>query len=503
MSALPVGVVLLLLQDADDLGSFRIVDANVAAAQVSGASTEMFLGKTLADFPEILKTKIPAEMLAALQTGRARNLGELQYSDDRIRHGIYSLRIFPLSRSLVGAVIENVTDRKMAEQALRESEERLRLLVQGVKEYAIFHLDATGHVASWNAGAQRLKGYSAKEIVGKHFSIFYPGEDVKAGKPLRVLVEAAEKGQYEEDGWRIRKDGSRFWANVVITALRDSRGTLQGFSKLTRDVSERREKLEALKKAKEELERRIEQRAAALTKVNQELRLEIGERKRAEEQLRASLDKLRALGARLQTVREEERKHVAREIHDQLGQTCTAIKMDLALISHRTAKPQAKLRKKIRATIQLVDEMILTLRRIASELRPRTLDDLGLPSALEWQAQDFERRTGIRCSLSLPAQTLPLDSEQSTGIFRIFQESLTNVARHAHATSVEARLETRGGQASLQIRDNGRGFDVENAQEGGSLGLVGMQERAYLLNGELKIESDPRTGTILTLRIPL
>jgi signal transduction histidine kinase len=237
--------------------------------------------------------------------------------------------------------------------------------------------------------------------------------------------------------------------------------------------------------------------------VNQELRTEIAERERAEEQFKSSLDLLRALAARLQSVREEERTSIAREIHDELGQACTAIKMDLALIGRKATKGQTHLRAKVDSAIRLVDAMIGTLRRIASELRPRTLDDLGLTAALEWQAQEFESRAGIRCHVTLPQEPLDLDSERSTAIFRIFQESLTNVARHAHATRVEARLEREADQLLFQVHDNGRGFDPEEAKARRALGLVGMQERALLLNGELKVEGVPGAGTTLTLRIPL
>jgi signal transduction histidine kinase len=147
--------------------------------------------------------------------------------------------------------------------------------------------------------------------------------------------------------------------------------------------------------------------------------------------------------------------------------------------------------------------MIVTLRRIGSELRPRTLDDLGLMAALEWQSQEFESRTGIPCRVALPQEPLVLDAELSTAIFRIFQESLTNVVRHAQATRVEARLEREADQLVFQVRDNGRGFDPEEVKARRSLGLVGMQERALLLKGEFKVEGVPGAGTTVTLRIPL
>src|SRR5467141_1366961 len=500
---LPVGVVLLLLEDPSDVKAFRIVDANQAAAEITGSSSQTLLGRTLADFTKLLETPMPGQWLEALRSGKALNFGDISYGDDLIRKGVYSVRVFPLSSNFLGVAFEDVTDRKLAEQILRDSEERFRLLVKGVQEYAIFQLDPMGHVVSWNAGAERLKGYGSEEVIGKHFSVFYPQEDQMNNKPQGLLAKAARYGQSEDEGWRIRKDGSRFWANVVVTALRDPKENLLGFAKLTRDMTERREKEEALTKAKELLELRVEQRTAVLTRVNQELRTEIAERQHAEEQLRTSLDQLRALTARLQSVREEERTSISREIHDELGQACTAIKMDLALIGRRLTKRQTQVRSKVDSAIQLVDSTIATLRRIASELRPRTLDDLGLPAALESQAQEFESRTGIHCSVTLPQEPFSLDADRSTTIFRIFQESLTNVARHAHATRVEALLKMKNDRIIFQVIDNGSGFDPAEAKTRKSLGLVGMQERALLLNGDLKIEGAPGAGTTMTLRIPL
>jgi PAS domain S-box-containing protein len=500
---LPIGVVLLLMEDPSNIKTFRIVDANRAAAAIIRSTTEELLGRTLADFPKLLEGRIPSGWFKTLRTGEARNLGEISYGDERIRDGVYSVGVFPLSSNFLGVAFEDVTDRKRGERILRDSEERFRLVVEGVREYAIFQLDPTGHVVSWNTGAARLKGYTSEEIIGKHFSVFYPQEDLRDEKPQSLLAKAARHGQSEDEGWRIRKDGSRFWANVIITALREPKGKLLGFAKLTRDTTEKREKEEALTKANELLELRVEQRTTVLTRVNQELRTGIAERERAEKQLRTSLDQLRALAARLQSVREEERTSIAREIHDELGQACTAIKMDLALIGRKLTKKQGQLQAKVGSAIQVVDSMIVTLRRIASELRPRTLDDLGLPAALESQAQEFENRTGIRCRVTFPQEPLALDADRSTAIFRIFQESLTNVARHAHATRVEARLERQKDKLIFQVFDNGRGFDPAQTKERKSLGLVGMQERALLLNGDLKVEGRPGAGTTLTLTIPL
>jgi PAS domain S-box-containing protein len=206
-----------------------------------------------------------------------------------------------------------MTDRKHPKRAFLESEERLRLLIEGVREYAIFQLDPLGHILSWNAGAERMKSYRTDEVLGKHFSIFYDPVDAQSGRPEHNLAQAAQEGECKGEGWRIRKDGSRFWASVVITALRDPNGNVRGFVKITRDMTERRAREVTLEEAKEALELRVEQRAAVLVKVNLELRQEIAERERVEGELRKSLEQLRALAARLQLVREEERTLVARE----------------------------------------------------------------------------------------------------------------------------------------------------------------------------------------------
>ncbi len=503
LKRLPTAVILLLLEDPSHAQTFRIVDVNQAAAAITGLSPRALLGKTFADFPGILETPVPGQLIAALRSGQDRNLGEVSYGESAEPKRVYSLRVFPLSQKFLGVAIEDINDRIQSERTLRTSEERFRLLVEGVREYAIFQLDTEGNVASWNAGAQRLKGYESAEIIGKHFSIFYPLEAQLSDEPRRMLANAVRHGQCEDEGWRVRKDGSRFWANVVVTALRDSNGQLLGFAKLARDTTEHRERADALAKTTELLELRVEQRTAVLTRVNHELRSEIAERQRAEQQLTNSRDQLRALAARLQKVREEERTYIAREIHDELGQVCTAIKMDLSLIGNKLTARHSQLREKVATATQLVDGMIVTLRRIASELRPTTLDDLGLQAALEAHAQEFESRTGIRCSVSLPPEPITLDKDRSTTIFRIFQESLTNVARHAHATRVDAQFRHERDRLVFQIVDNGTGFDAETAKGGKSLGLIGMQERALLLGGDFKTEGTPGVGTTVTLTLPL
>jgi PAS domain S-box-containing protein len=234
-----------------------------------------------------------------------------------------------------------------------------------------------------------------------------------------------------------------------------------------------------------------------------ELEQRVSERKRAEARLRESREQLRNLAARLQSVREEERAHIAREIHDELGQSLTGLKMDLAWLASRLPEDQPWLREKPQDMRRLIDATIQTVRKIATELRPGILDDLGLTAAIEWQAQEFQARTGIACEFISRLEEFPLERDRSTAIFRIFQETLTNVARHAQATRVSVSLRAHNGSLVLEVRDNGKGVTAEELADPQSLGLLGMRERALLFGGEVSISGQPGAGTTVTAQIPL
>ncbi len=226
------------------------------------------------------------------------------------------------------------------------------------------------------------------------------------------------------------------------------------------------------------------------------------ERKTVEARLRKSREDLRALAARLQSVREEERTLLAREIHDEFSGTLAELKMDLSLISSRIDPKEAVITQKIGTMNALIDSTLDSVRNVAARLRPGVLDDLGLIAAIEWQARDFQKRFGIQCELNLEPEELCLKREQATAIFRIFQETLTNVARHAKATTVWITLKEQPGQLTLSVRDDGRGISEEEIFSSTSLGLLGMRERALVFGGEVLITSAPREGTTVTLKMP-
>jgi PAS domain S-box-containing protein len=223
----------------------------------------------------------------------------------------------------------------------------------------------------------------------------------------------------------------------------------------------------------------------------------------AEVTLTESYERLRALAANLEAVREEERIQIARELHDQLGQALTAMKFDLAWLTDRLVQKDATLAHKAKAVTAQMDTMIKTVRRIATELRPGMLDDLGLAASIEWLARDFEKRTGIVCQVSVSSPDWPVPRAPSLALFRIFQEALTNVVRHAGAHSIAVQLAATPEALTLQIHDDGRGIQTGQISGLHSLGLLGMRERARRLGGIFNIQGVPGDGTIVTVSIPL
>ncbi len=283
-------------------------------------------------------------------------------------------------------------------------------------------------------------------------------------------------------------------ANVLFNGLRRSlqveRLVTSRTAELTKAVAQRTLAEQAVRKARDELELKVQERTVELSAAN--------------ERLKAYYERVRQMALRLQTVREDERTGIARELHDALGQLLTGLKMDLVWVGGKLFSEQSSEREQLSAMTKLVDQMVETVQRISSELRPRLLDDFGLFEAIRWQGQEFQRRTAIHCVTRIETDQLALDPACSISLFRILQEALTNVARHAKATEVVIRLAQEPGTIILEIGDDGQGITVEQLESKGSLGLLGMQERALLIQGELAIAAGPRgRGTVISIRVPV
>jgi signal transduction histidine kinase len=264
----------------------------------------------------------------------------------------------------------------------------------------------------------------------------------------------------------------------------------------------------SIRRLNEELEERIEARSRELAATNHDLKMEIAERKEVENKLGISLGRLRALSARLESLREEERIRIAREIHDELGQSLTGLKMDLLWMERKLSElsdspVNNSLLDRVVGTTELVDAVIATVQQIAADLRPGVLDKLGLGPALQYETRCFHERTGILCEVRLSETETILSMELATALFRIFQESLTNVARHARARKVEVDLRAEAGSVILSVQDDGEGMTEADIASPESLGLLGMKERAELLGGGIVFQPNPnQQGTVVMVRIP-
>jgi len=241
----------------------------------------------------------------------------------------------------------------------------------------------------------------------------------------------------------------------------------------------------------------------AFNEMASELERKESQRQAAVDQLKISREELRSLSLHLQTAIEQERTRIAREIHDILGQELTALKMDLSWLAKRLTHEETLLLGKSKSMAALIDRTIEDVQRISSELRPGILDDLGLTAAIEWQAEEFQRRTGIHCVVKYNREDIALGKGLSTTIFRIFQEALTNVMRHANATEVSVRLEQQNDEITLEVMDNGKGIPQARISDHNSLGLIGIRERVRFWHGQVDITGWPNKGTRVSVRIPL
>ena len=498
---------------------------------------------------------------------------------------------------MVGAMTD-MTDQRRLERARRESDERFRFMVEGVKDYAIFMLDPAGKIVNWNSGAQKMTGYTASEVLGKHFALFFPNAEVRQNKPQRLLEAAAAEGQFEEEAWRVRKDRTQYWADVLVTAVYDETNNLRGFANVVRDITERKYAEEVLRASEERTRLIVESAHDAFVSMdangittdwNQRaekilgwqaseaigrpmgnfvimpawlgldgtwprngalpsntrfetqavhcdghsfpvevsitlIRLnsasadsagymfsaflhDITERKRAEAMLRQ-------LPGEILRAQELERKRVARELHDSVGQFLTLVKIRIQSVE-QMLQPSAQSLQPSSAAVyeatvkarELLGNSIEEVRRIAHNLVPSELEDLGLVAALRNLCTEFSGQSNLKIKLHYSNIPDELPSELKLSVFRIVQEALTNIVKHSGATRAEVNLVGTPSRIQTTIRDNGNGFSAAQHRSvksnASSMGLANMDQRAAFCGGTVKIETAPRLGTTLTVDIPI
>ena len=359
--------------------------------------------------------------------------------------------------------------RRQAEEAQRLSQQRFESVALATTD-AIWDLNLETKMVWWSEGIQQLFGYRPEDVS--------PNVDW-----WRERLHPEDKDRVSRELERVADSGGRTWAGHYRFRRQDgSYASVLDRGYIIHDAAGKPVRV-----------------VGGIT--------DISERRRAEEALESSRRQLRALTARLQSGREEERATVAREIHDELGQVLTAIKMNLdwlerKLDEHAAAPALNPLLERVVESAEMTDSAIKSVQRIATELRPGALDNLGLAEALLQEANRFQQRSGVACEMDLPAGPLNLPTQVATAVFRVFQEALTNIGRHAKATVVRVSLKADGEQLVLQVEDNGEGIRPEATSDSRSLGLLGMRERASVLGGEATISPITPHGTRVSLRLP-
>jgi PAS domain S-box-containing protein len=364
-------------------------------------------------------------------------------------------------RPIYFGVIRDITKKKREEEAIREREKKYRALIENTDTGFVI-LNKKGQVMDANRRYVLLTGHRRlKDILGRGVQEWT--EENERAKNLAAVKQCFRQGfiQGLEITYRDPR-GQRIPVEIDATVVKGAEGP-RIFS-LVRDITQR---------------------------------------KATEMALKASRRQLRNLSEHLQTILEKEKKEISRRIHDDLGQQLTALKMDVFWLNQRLSPDQPALSEKIKSMTRLIDGTIHTIQKISRELRPPLLEHLGLPAALEWQLKDFENRTGLKGSLIVSPRQLTLDPDDSTLIFRLFQEMLTNIFRHAKAKAVKITLKKIKNRVNLSVSDNGLGIAPARINDPGSLGLIGMRERVYARGGSLQIRGIPRRGTIIDVEIPL
>jgi PAS domain S-box-containing protein len=611
VDALPDGLVIV-----DDQGRMIFVNhrleelSGYSAAELRGQSIEVLVPERMRELHVHHRTRFTASpSLRPMGAGLAIRL--------RRRDGVElhaDISLSPMvtgDRRVVIATVRDVTDRREAEERLRRSEERFRLLVEWVQDYAIVMLEPDGRLASWNLGAQRITGYSAEDVIGRSVAMLYPSEGVEAGRPEQQLEIARRDGRALDEGWRIRKDGSRFWASVVLTALPGDAGELRGFAKVIRDMTERRQasaRLEAVgevtkailaNRGSDEVLHMVARHGRDLVDAHvamvavpsqdsaDELVIRVADGLLAEalvgtvlpaghslagevlrtREPRLSLDathdkrahsgvaeaagmgptllvplateervfgtlavssrlgtppfteddlhslelfaaqasvalehgRIRAELQRLAIV--EDRERIARELHDGIVQSLFAV--GLGLLSAEPLAVREPVRERIHEAVDSIDRVIADLRRYIFGLKPQGAGGIEtLGSAVATLAGEFQARTQVVTAVEIDQRLEDLSGGQVAEVVQVAREALSNVARHAHATTcrISVHLAPTGGV--LEIDDDGRGFNLDDVP-GHGYGLGNLRERAGAIGGSLEMASQVGQGTTLRLHFPL
>ena len=443
----------------------RVIFVNQVAARAMGGKPEELVGRKQSDlFRPDLAVRHSLAIQHVFHTGETVVMEDQQ--DLTVRQIWLDTRLVPFrdpsgNIAAVVGIVRDVSERRLAQETLALREAYLRSMLDNLP-YLAWLKNPEGKFQVVNQPFAKAAGKERpSELLGlDDFAVWPHDLAMRYVADDQEVMQTRQQKLVEE---QIDVHGQLRWVETFKSPVFDAQGRVIGTTGLGHDISQRR---------------------------------------RLQDEQRRSREQLRALAAHVESVREGERVRIAREIHDELGQSLTCMGMDLAFLDKQIDPHNQEASARVAALVELVKDTIRCVRRISSELRPSILDDLGLGAAIEWLGHDFETRTQVACTVEVP-EDLSLPFELATPLFRVCQEALTNVTRHASATRVSIHLTCSTSHISLTITDNGRGITEEEIKRYGSLGLLGMKERIGILGGTLDVEGKPGEGTALAIRIPL
>ena len=482
--------------------------ANKAVADKFGTTVQELIGKKDSDF------KLPKDEIAyfrktdnaVIDTGKPLYIAEEVTTDVISRDRRYyqttkvPLRLPDSDVNQVLCIATDISERKKAEQDLLESKNKYQQLIELAQE-GIWVIDKHANTTFVNPSMAKILGYSVEEMQGRHLYSFMDERGIQISAKN---LERREKGIAEQHDFEfLRKDGKRIYTAMETAPIWDEHGNYDGAIAGVVDLTERRHAEEELKKHRDQLGLLVEKRTAKLNAMNITLREEIAERENAEIKLTRSREQLRKLSAHIETAREEEKTRIARQIHDELGQVLTILQMDITWLERHFPDKSEDLLEKTNQMSDFLDHSVQTVQRISQELRPSLLDHLGFAAAIDWQLQEFQQRSDIKYDLKNKYKDLKIDKDTAITLYRVLQEALANIFRHAKATEVKVELKRARKGLSMIIHDNGRGITKEQVADPDALGLVGIRERILHLKGDVNFSGKTKKGTKIVVTVPL
>ncbi|HEC18533.1 MAG TPA: PAS domain S-box protein [Gammaproteobacteria bacterium] len=385
------------------------------------------------------------------------------------------------ARQRAATLTIEVAERKSAQEALTKSELWQRGIFNALEE-GVMVATPDRFMVDINPASQAILGYSQEEVAGQPTAKLHVDHKhvVEFGKRIKAAFDKGEVARFEFE--LKRKNGEVFPTEHTVSLIRDNAGQAIGIVSTLSDITARKKTEEELRRHREHLEELVAERTR---------------------ELETSRQQLRDLAVHLQTVREEERARIARDVHDEFGQVLTALNMDVHWLQERITEDQADMQRKVLSMLPLIASAIESVQRITSELRPAMLDELGLGPAIQWYMEEFQNRNAIKCQVSIELDKARLDTDRATVVFRILQEALTNVARYAGASQVTLSIDSGEDYIDMRLTDNGVGIDLSALDREDSFGLLGMRERAIAFGGTVEIKGSPGEGTTVMLHLPI